>query len=394
MKRFSVIIVIIGATITFVVLVVSAFVARRQADRVDAHPTNPTGPITIGALIPLSGSAAAVGIPIRQAAELAVNEVNAAGGIRGRAMQLAVRDSRCEPREAVNAGAAFITVDRVPVVFVGGCSSEVLAVAPLAERSETILFSPSATSPAITDAGDYVFRNAPSDASQGKLLAEAAIAAGYRQVGILQEDTDYAVGIADVFRTRLTTLGGTVTLQRYKSEADSVHDQLAAIAATHPDALAIVVQSPDKAELILQSLPRAALAVPILMNDVALGATTVLAAHPDVVEGAIGAALDVDKNNNRYQEFVAAYMAAFGSAPDYAAYAALSYDGIHLLAEAMRAVGPNSQALRGYLRSVHNRPGAAGTLTLDTHGDPLAGHVLQRVVHGVPTEYSLPEAKP
>lgn len=365
----------------------SAYYQQQVIERVEQPAVSAVGPITLGAIIPLSGEVAAVGVPIERAAKLAVQEINRGGGIGGRLLQLSVRDGRCDAREAVNAAETFISIDHVPIIFAGGCSSETLAVAPLAERARVILFSPSATSPEITNAGEYVFRNAPSDASQGRLLAEAAFARGYKKVGILQEQTDYAVGISTVFGARFQELGGSVKIETYRSDAVDVKDDLVNLKNSDIDALLFVVQAPAKADLILDQLPETAIQPPLFTNDVALGASAFIDEdhaqdHAVYIEGLIAADLGVDEGNPLYQEFIKKYKDAYGEEAAFPLYAALSYDAIHILGEALAKVGANPEAIKSYLATVKDRRGVAGVLTLDEHGDPISGHVLKQVIKG------------
>ena len=365
----------------------SAYYQRQVVERVEKSVESTVGPITLGAIIPLSGEVAAVGVPIEKAAELAVEEINKAGGINGRQLKLTVRDGRCDAREAVNAAETFISIDHVSVIFAGGCSSETLAVAPLAERARVILFSPSATSPEITNAGEYVFRNAPSDASQGRLLAEAALARGYKKMGILQEQTDYAVGISTVFSARFQELGGTVKVETYRSDAMNVKDELTNLKNSDIEALLFIVQAPAKADLILDQLPEASIQLPLFTNDVALGAGAFIdeahaADHAINIEGLIAADLGVDESNSLYQDFIKKYKDAYGEEAAYPLYAALSYDAIHILSDAIFKAGTNPGAIKSYLEDVKDRRGAAGVLTIDEHGDPISGHVLKQVIKG------------
>lgn len=346
---------------------------------VEAQP----GQLNIGAIIPLTGEAAAVGLPIRQAAELAIQEINDAGGVNGQPVRFIVEDGRCDPRTAVTGAEKLIAQYAVPIIFAGGCSSETLAVAPIAERQGRILFSPSATSPAITTAGDYVFRSAPSDASQGKILAEAAWARGYDTVGVLVEETDYAVGIADVFQRSFEALGGTVVSKFTGTDAATVSPQLTELMQPATDALLFIAQTPSTADLVLSALEASPRPVPLLTNDVVMGSAEVLRGHAALVEGMLGADLDVDATRPAFQEFIKRYQAASGEDVAFPYYAALSYDAVHLLVDVVRTAGLDPDAIRQALSQVRERPGAAGQLTLDEHGDPVAGHILKQITKGV-----------
>lgn len=128
--------------------------------------------IKIGGILPLTGDAAQWGIPPRNGAQLAVDEINAKGGVAGKRLVLTVEDTRCEPKEGVSAFSKLLAEQDIKIVLGGVCSSVTLAVAPLAERNHILLVSPASTNPKITSAGDFIFRVIPSDDLRGKVFAE------------------------------------------------------------------------------------------------------------------------------------------------------------------------------------------------------------------------------
>jgi branched-chain amino acid transport system substrate-binding protein len=128
--------------------------------------------VTIGAVLPLTGEAAHWGIPPRNAAEMAVGEVNRAGGIGGRKLALVVEDDRCQPADGISAFNKIMSAANPPVILGAVCSGVTLAIAPLAEARKTVLISPASTSPKVTNAGDFIFRVIPSGSVRAKILAE------------------------------------------------------------------------------------------------------------------------------------------------------------------------------------------------------------------------------
>src|SRR3989344_5494284 len=173
--------------------------------------------VKIGVLLPLTGDGASYGEPARNVFLLAVEEINAAGGIDGKQLELIIEDSKCNGKDATSATSKLINVDKVEIILGGFCSSESIASAPLAEAAKVTLFSAGSSSPDLTGISAYFFRNYPSDASQGKVLAEAAIQKGWKKVAFLQEQTDYALGVYKAFSSRFEELGGVIV----KEEAPS-----------------------------------------------------------------------------------------------------------------------------------------------------------------------------
>src|SRR3989338_508239 len=116
-------------------------------------------PINIGVMLPLSGEAAVMGTPGQRVLQIALKEINDAGGVNGRPLAFKTEDSGCDSDPANKAINKLISVDKVGVVIGLYCSSEVLTAAPVAEQNKVVLLSAGASSPKVTAAGDFIFRN-------------------------------------------------------------------------------------------------------------------------------------------------------------------------------------------------------------------------------------------
>ena len=159
---------------------------------VTEEPEEDTSPIVVGFISPLTGDAATYGEPGQKVTQLAVAEINNAGGINGRELQVIYEDGKCNGKDAASAMQKLVNVDKVQAVLGGFCSGESLAAAPIANANKVLLFSPGSSSPDLTEAGPYFFRNYPSDESQGKVLAEVAYnTKEWKKVGVIQEQLDY-----------------------------------------------------------------------------------------------------------------------------------------------------------------------------------------------------------
>ncbi len=138
--------IIIGVVAVVIVVLVLAVVSNRGG----------TDEITVGWIGPLSGQYASYGKQVKAGTEIAVEEVNAAGGIDGRTLVVVYEDDQLDPKKGVAAFNKLVSVNGVPVVIQAAGSNVMLAQAPVAERKQVVLISPTCTSPAISDAGDYV----------------------------------------------------------------------------------------------------------------------------------------------------------------------------------------------------------------------------------------------
>ena len=195
-----------------------------------------------GVLVPLTGDRAAYGVAIRDGIGLAVDEINATGGVQGKVLQVIVEDTKSSTRDCVSAFEKLASKDHVGVILGPMASSEVLSVAPLAEKRRILLFTPSASSPAISKAGDYIFRNVPSDVFEGSAMAKAVSGPlKLKSVGILYINSDYGVGVVNAFRTAYEGLGGKVSLAvAYPEGSRDFRTQLQQIKEAAPEALYLV----------------------------------------------------------------------------------------------------------------------------------------------------------
>ena len=113
--------------------------------------------IRIGAIGPFTGDAAVYGQSEKNAIELAVQEINLDGGINGKKLEVIYEDGKCNGMDAATAAQKLINVDKVDIILGGVCSGETLAIAPLAEANEVLVFSSFSSSPDVTNAGDFIF---------------------------------------------------------------------------------------------------------------------------------------------------------------------------------------------------------------------------------------------
>ncbi|MBT3406219.1 ABC transporter substrate-binding protein [Candidatus Woesearchaeota archaeon] len=336
-------------------------------------------PIKIGWVGPLSGDVAAYGEPMRDATMLAVDEINSAGGINGRALEIIYEDGHCNPKDATTAVQKLINVDKVETMMVF-CSPEVMGAAPIVEANKVVLFSSFAGSPEITKAGDYVFRNFPSDASTGKKMAELADSEKFGKVALLVEVNDYSMALKEVFKSKYN--GDVVAEEMFNAEDSDVKTQLTKIKESGADAVYVLPLTPGKPALILQQFRELGIEIPILGNEVIV-TSDMLDQNPELVEGVMFAEPAFDEKNPLFVDFKAKYNALFGEMtglPPF--YHSATYDAVYVLAEAMKLHGDDSEAIKNYLYTIRDRQGASGVLTMDVNGDPLFEYNVKVVKNG------------
>ncbi|MGP8321870.1 MAG: ABC transporter substrate-binding protein [Methanosarcinaceae archaeon] len=198
--------------------------------------------VNIGSILPLTGDLAVYGQSVKSGADLAVDEINAAGGINGTQIEIICEDNRGEAADTVSAYHKLADVDKVPVILGAVVSTNTLAIAPLAEENEIVLISPTSTSPKLTQWEDgYVFRVIASDSCQGIVMAELAIEMGYEELAVMYLNNEYGVGFKDVFVEEFGKIGGTVLTEIANDEGKTdFRSELTNLKEVDPSAVMIV----------------------------------------------------------------------------------------------------------------------------------------------------------
>jgi ABC-type branched-subunit amino acid transport system substrate-binding protein len=170
---------------------------------VSKKPTTPTTkePIKIGAILPLSGKNATYGNEIKNAIDLAIEEINNSGGINGRKIEVIYEDDQADPKIGTNAMQKLVNIDKVPVVLGSWVSNVVVASAPIAEKAKVIVMA-EAIAPSITNAGDYIFRIQPSATYYSDKLMEVVInKLGLKKIAIIYINNEFGVALRDTVKT-------------------------------------------------------------------------------------------------------------------------------------------------------------------------------------------------
>jgi branched-chain amino acid transport system substrate-binding protein len=341
-----------------------------------------TGPIKIGVIGPFTGDAAVYGEPLRNTVDLAVGEINAAGGINNRQVEAIFEDGKCTGPTAASAAQKLINVDKVQAIIGGFCSGETLAVVPIAEAAKVLVFSPSASSPALTGVSPYFFRDYPSDATQGIVLANVANSKGWKTVAFLQEQTDYGVGLYKAFDTQFTSVGGKTTNDAFPTDTNDFRSLLTKIKGQKPDALFLDTQTPSAADRILKQLKDSGWKPQIFVSDVTMGDPATLTADAVLLEGAIGAEFVPDANDPKFKHMVDSYKAKYNVEMPYQGYMACAYDAVNILKDGIMAVGYNGEKLATWSRTIQNWMGASGSVSIEQSGDRTSGHKAEVVKGG------------
>lgn len=324
-------------------------------------------PIKIGHFASLTGDTATFGQSADRGARMAIDEINAAGGVLGRPLLVVSEDDRSITEEARTAAQKLIQRDGVVALLGEVASSRSLAAAPEAQRAGVPMISPASTNPKVTEVGDYVFRTCFIDPFQGAVMARFAYEdLGARRVAILSDfKQDYSVGLAEFFRKTFRELGGEIVAdERYTSGDIEFRAQLTTIRAAKPEAI-FVPGYYTELGLIAKQARELGIDVPLLGGDGWDSAKT-LEIGGDAVEGYFFSNhYAADSDDPKVQDFVKRFEERYGSKPD--AMAALAYDAAGILADAIRRAGTtDGPALRDAIAATKDYDGVTGRITIDS----------------------------
>lgn len=307
------------------------------------------------------------------AARMFQEELNAAGGIDGRPVELVIRDDAADGETAIDIATEFAADPSVAAVVGHVTSGAELAAAGVYEDSGLVAVSPSATSPDVSRAGDWIFRVCPSDIAHGLALARwVAEDLGLQQGVVLYANDAYGRGVLGGFAGEFEAEGGTI-LSRDPFLMETTQDSLGVDpylrrALARSAEFLIVASLADEAAAVIRAARRLGFTGPILGGEGLLGVEN---AGP-VTEGVyVSAPFLPDGTTGQAREWVDAYAEEYGAPPD--AFAAQTYDALRLIASAIEEVGPDRTAVRDYVAGVGTRrpafEGVTGAIAFDDAGD-------------------------
>ena len=328
-----------------------------------------TKEMKIGAILPLTGDAALYGEICKTAADLALEEINAKGGVKGSKLSIVYEDSQADPKLAVNATNKLITVDKVTAIMGAMGSSEVMAIAPILNEKRIVLVSPAATSHEITQAGDYIFRTIVSDVFDGTAMARSAYQdKGIRTVGVLHVTEAGPQGVAEAFVNEFRKLGGTVLTVEKSARGDKdFRTPITRINAQNPDAIYFALY-PRETELFVRQV-RELGTDRFLMTHQLIDDPEVLGKLGEAADGIVFTTpkLSPEIGGAGVKQFYDKYKQKYVKEPQQ--FAANSYDAVVLIAKAMEKYGFDSESIKKGLYEVKDYEGASGLLTVDENGD-------------------------
>jgi branched-chain amino acid transport system substrate-binding protein len=334
--------------------------------------------LVIGAVLPLSGQVAFYGSESRDGALLAIDEINASGGLLDRRLSLIAEDDEGDSAKSVNAFTKLTTRDKVSFVIGSSTSGATQSMTVLAQQSKVILISPSATNTEITKAGDYIFRACFIDPFQGLVGADFAYdTLGSRRAAVLYDaGADYNTGLADAFKAQFAANGGQIAAdEAYQTGDVDFNAQVTRIRAANPDIVYLPNYYNDVA-LQAKQLRAQGLTCALLGGDGWDG--LIDNAEDEALNGFWSAGFAADTTDPRGQAFVEAFKAKFNRTASQ--FAALGYDTMMLIADGIKAAGSlDTSAVKDAMAKIDG-PYVTGNIRFDANRDPIKGAAILEIV--------------
>lgn len=324
----------------------------------------------VGVLFPLTGDAASYGVKGRKAVQMAVDDLNAARAC-GRPLAAVFEDSAAQPTTGLSAFQKLAAVDRVPIVIGDIVSSVTLAVAPAANRSKVVLLSPTASAPAITTAGDYIYRIWPSDLAEGRAIAEYGVRRGFKTAAVLHLNNDYGVAIDGIFRSTFAGEGRrVVSSEAYLESNQDFRSVLSRLQVLNPDVIYVAGYYTDSAAIVRQARElgiTAALLGTTAIEDPKFIELAGAAANGVVYPLATG--FDAASADPQVVQFVDTFKRRFTEVPGWVE--AQAYDAVGVACKAASTItgAVTGEQLKSTLDKLQIFKGVTGSIKFDENGD-------------------------
>lgn len=361
--------------------------------------------IKLGVYGSLTGTTATFGKSTLNGAKLAIDQLNDAGGIGGKKIEIFSEDDQSKAEEAATAVQKLINQDHVVALIGEVASSRSLAAAPIAQSNGVPMISPSSTNPEVTKKGNFIFRACFLDEFQGRVMARyAADSLKIRRTAILKDiKNDYSVGLAQFFVDEYKARGGSIVGEQAYNEGDSdFRSQLTALKANNPEAIFVPGYYTEVGSIARQAR-ELGIAAPLLGGD-GWVSDQLLAIGGEALNGSYYSNhFALDQPSPGLQKFFADYKAKYGSNPD--AIAGLAYDATNLVVDALKRLQASDAAafealdasksgdaaaqkaarskLRDLINGVKDFPGITGVITFDADRNPVKPAVVIKIDAGV-----------
>lgn len=338
--------------------------------------------IPIGEFASLTGTTASFGVSSHNGTVMAIDEINAAGGLFGKPLRLITEDDQSKAGEAATVVKKLISRDGIVALLGEVASSRSLEAAPICQQASIPMVSPASTNPKVTEQGDFVFRICFIDPFQGTVLSKFSLNKGWKKIAILTDvKQDYSVGLSEFFKAHFVANGGIiVNEQSYSSGDKDFKAQLTAIKASAPDAI-VASGYYTEAGLIALQARELQVNVPLLGGD-GWDSPSLVEVGGKAVEGCFFSNhFSTEDPAPVIQDFLKRYRDKFNEEPG--AMSALGYDSAMILFDAMKRAGStDGRAVRDALAATKDFTAITGKITLNPQRNADKSAVVLEVKEG------------
>ena len=322
--------------------------------------------IKVGMYVDLTGATSSFGVSTKNGVDLAVEEINKAGGVLGKQLEIITEDDQGRPEQAKTVVQKLISQDKVQVVLGEVASTNSLAAAPVAQDAKIPMITPSSTNPKVTETGDYIFRVCFIDPFQGSVMAKFAANDLKAKTAAIFGDvqSDYSKGLSQYFTQEFTKLGGKVVEeQKYTQNDTDFKGQLTSIRQKNPDVI-YVPGYYGEVGIIVKQARELGMTQPILGGDGWDSPKLWDLGGESLKNTYISNHYSVENPAPEIQKFVKAYEAKYKVKPD--SLAALAYDAAYILADSLKRAGSaDAQKLRDAIAATKDFKGVTGSITIN-----------------------------
>ncbi len=351
--------------------------------------------IKIGEFGSLTGDNASFGTSQNNGVQMAVEEINAAGGVLGKKIDLTVEDNMTKQGETTTIARKLISQDHVVAIIGEVASSKTLEAAPIAQAAKIPLIATAATNPKVTQTGDYVFRVCFTDDFQAVVIARFVLEKLKQKNIAFMTDVkqDYSVGLTNIAKDYLAKNGGNIVKeQSYSSGDKDFRAQLTDLKSANPDVIIITGYYPE-ASLIAKQARQFGIKATLVGGD-GWDGSSLIPVGGKAIEGAFFSNhFSTEDKSPLVQDFVKKYKQKYNAVPD--AFAALGYDATKLLADAIKRAGSTDpDKIRAAIQDTEGFPGVSGKITIGKDRNAVKSAVILKIKDGALKYAETIEPKP
>jgi branched-chain amino acid transport system substrate-binding protein len=367
-----------------IILFVTIFAScEKKSDDPETPKNTGSDKIKVGVYYPLTGDTATFGQFGKKGVEMAVEEINASGGLLGRQVEAIYEDTRGQQQDSTIAVQKLIDKDRVIAVLGESASTNSLAGGAVCQDKKIPMITPSSTNPTVTEIGDYIFRVCFLDDFQGEVMARfAANTLKAKRVAILYDNgSDYSKGLEEFFTQTLKKLGGEIIAKEAYQKADvDFSAQLTKIKGSNPDAIYVPGYYTQVGQIAQQSR-KLGVNIPILGAD-GWDSPSLLEIGKEALNGCyFSNHYNVEDPDPRVSNFVGTFKTKYNSTPD--TTAGLAYDATNILFEAIKkANSTEPKAIRDAIAQTKDFNGVTGVITIGAKRDAVKSAVIVGIENG------------